>query len=345
MKRIIPFTLSFLIVLISINVRAQAPTAAPAAAGACATPTHVLKMATLAPEGTSLYKGLAEMKQNVKAKTNGCVDIQIFGGGQMGDEVDVVKKIRIGQLDGGALTGRGLSDVVPEVRILELPFLFKNEAQIDAVYSQLKKEFQDKFLAKNFILLGWAEAGLVQLFSSKAIASKKDMEGSKIWVWTGDEFAQTFFDVMKVVPVPLAIADVLTSLQTGLIQVCYGPPLAAIAFQWHTKAKYMTQIDMVNATGGLMLSKAAFDKLNAEQKAAVQQVATEQAAKLVAQSRTDNKSSLAVLQASGVQVITPTAEALAELKAMGQEIQTKLVGKFFPQDLLDRVNAILATVH
>ncbi len=336
--------LSFIsMIAFSASAMAQAPAPAPAA-GACPTPTTVLKMATLAPEGTSLYKGLMSLKQNIKAGTNGCVDVQIFGGGQMGDEVDVVKKVRIGQLDGGALTGRGLSDIVPEIRILEIPFLFKNSNQIDAVYSQMEKEFQDKFLAKNFVLLGWAEAGLVQLFSTKAIGSKKDLEGAKVWIWTGDSFAQTFFDVMKLVGVPLAIADVLTSLQTGLIDVCYGPPLAAIGFQWHTKAKYMTKIDMVNASGGLVISKASFDKMTPAQQAVVKQVAEAETKKIVSQSRTDNTTSLAVLQSAGVQVITPTPEAMAELKGMAQEIQSKLVGKFFPQELLDRVNKILATI-
>lgn len=330
--------------VVSINEKVMAQAAAPVA-GACTSPTVILKLATLAPEGTSLYKGLAGMKSDIKAKTNGCVDIHIFGGGQMGDEVDVVKKTRMGQLDGGALTGRGLSEIVPEVRVLEVPFLFNKPSQIDLVYNNpsLKKEFEDKFAAKNFLLLGWAEAGLVQLFSTKPIAAKKDLEGRKVWVWTGDEFANTFLIVLKLVAVPLAITDVQPSLQTGLIDTVYGPPLAAMAFQWPTVAKYMSKIDIVNATGGLVLSKAGFDKLTPPQQAIVKQSAEEATQKLVTQSRADNQSAILVMQSSGVQVINPSPESLAELKATSKEIQSKLVGIFFPQELLNRINALIAT--
>ncbi len=336
--------LFFFLTITAGRVMAQTATAAVAPAGACATPTTILKLATLAPEGTSLYKGLASMKTDIKTKTNGCVDIQMFGGGQMGDEVDVVKKTRMGQLDGGALTGRGLSEIVPEVRVLEVPFLFSKSSQIDLVYNNaaLKKEFQDKFAAKNFMLLGWAEAGLVQLFSTTPISSKKDLAGHKVWVWTGDEFANTFLTTLGLVGVSLAITDVQPSLQTHLIDTVYGPPLAAMAFQWPTVAKYMSKIDIVNATGGLVISKAGFDKLTPAQQAVVKQSADEATQKLVTQSRADNQSAISVMQSSGVQVITPSPENMAELKATSKEIQSKLVGVFFPQTLLDRINTIIA---
>lgn len=333
-----PLYLLFAFILVSVFF-ANDPVFAQAT---CTTPTQVFKMATLVPEGGTVYKGLVAMKEGIKAKTGGCVDMLIFAGGTMGDETDVIKKIRIGQLSGGAVTGRGLSEVEPEVRILELPFLFKNENQIDHVYGHLRKYFEDKLAAKGFVLLGWAEAGLVQIFSTKPIATKKDLEGSKMWIWTGDEFAQAFFDVMKIVPIPLAVADVLTSLQTGLIDACYGPPNAALGFQWQTKAKNMSLVNIVNATGGIIVSKASWDKLNPAQQTVVKQVVEEESKKLVAQTRIENKGALEALKTTGVNVIQPTPESMNELLAMSKEVQTKLVGKFYPQALLDQVNQLLA---
>jgi len=306
----------------------------------CATPTTTIKLATLAPEGTSLYKGLLGVKEGIKAKTEGCVDVQIYAGGSAGDEKDVVRKMRIGQLHGAALTGVGLGMIEPEIRVLELPFLFKNQGQIDATYAQLKPYFEGKFNEKGFNLLGWAEVGYVQIFSrDKPIKTRADLAGMKMWMWEGDPLAQAMYEALKVVPVPLAVTDVLTSLQTGLIDGCYAPPLGALAFQWHTKSKYVTKVDLVNGTGGLILAKAAWDSLGSYQ-AAVKEVIGTESQKLTAQSRTDNAQSMQVLASAGLQVVELDPAAKTELQSISTEVQQKLVGKLYPQSLLDKVLAL-----
>lgn len=312
------------------------------AAAPCTAPTKSLKMATLAPQGTSLYKGLESTANRIKAETQGCVEVKIYAGGTAGDEKDVVRKMRIGQLHGAALTGVGLGMIEPEIRVLELPFLFKDQSQIDNAYAQLKSYFVERFKQKQFELLGWAEVGFVQIFCrDKPINNLKDLEGRKMWMWEGDPVAKAMYDTLKVVPVPLAITDVLTSLQTGLIDCAYGPPLAAIAFQWHTKTKYMTKADLVNGTGGLILSQQAWNSLSAEEKTTIQKVIGEEAQKLTQQSRIDNQQSEAVLSSSGIQIITPDAQSLNEIRAKGQEVHGKLVGQLFPQTLLDKVKGII----
>jgi len=308
----------------------------------CATPTKTLKMATLAPEGTSLYKGLMAVKSGIKAKTEGCVDVKIYAGGTAGDEKDVVRKIRIGQLQGAALTGVGLGLILPEIRVLELPYLFKDTATIDRTYKELRPYFVKKFKEKKFELLGWAEVGFVQIFCrNEPIKSRKDLEGKKMWMWEGDPLAKAMYESLKVVPVPLAITDVLTSLQTGLIDCAYAPALAAIAFQWHTKSKYVTKVDLVNGTGGLILSTVAWNKLSASEQKTVKDVISVESKNLTKQARIDNAKSMDVLKTTGVQIVTLTPESLAELKGIGKEVQTKLVGKLYSQALLDKVNAIV----
>ncbi len=308
-----------------------------AQAAPCTAPTNTIKLATLAPEGTGLYKGLLAVKEQLKAKTQGCVDVQIYAGGTAGDEKDVVRKMRIGQLHGAALTGVGLGMIEPEIRVLELPFLFSSQAKIDSTYAQMKSYFEQKFDSKGFKLLGWAEVGFVQIFTrDKPIKTKADLTGIKMWMWEGDPLAQAMYESLNVVPVPLAVTDVLTSLQTGLIDGCYAPPLAAIAFQWHTKAKYVTKVDLVNGTGGLILSKAGWDALGSYQ-SAVKEVIASEAQKLTTQSRSDNSQSMQVLQSTGLQIVELTPESKAELQAISVEVQNKLVGKLYPQTLLDKV--------
>lgn len=339
MKRSIQTIVLVAVFAIAGFAQAQAPAAgAPAAAPAGA--AKIIKIATLAPEGTTLAKGLASMKAAVNAKTGGKVDFQIYYGGTAGDEKDVVRKMRIGQMAGGALTGVGLGMIEPEVRVLEVPFIFKSYAQADAVYSQMRGYFEEKFLSKGFVLLGWAEVGFVKIFSNKAITKKADLAGLKMWMWEGDPLAQAMYESLKVVPVPLAITDVLTSLQTGLIDGCYAPELGAIAFQWHTKVKFMTDVNLVDGTGGLVVAKGEWDKLSPEEQKAVKEVVAAESTKLIAQTRTDNAQSAAVMQGAGIQIVKLTPEAQTELEGISKEVAAKLVGKLFPQALLDKVTAL-----
>lgn len=312
---------------------AQAPAAAPAA-------SKIIKIATLAPEGTTLFKGLLAMKNDVLAKTGGKVDFQIYAGGVAGDEKDVVRKMRIGQLQGGAMTGVGLGMIEPEIRVFETPFLFQNYQQADIVYTQMRGYFENKFKEKGFQLLGWTEVGFVKLFSNKPITKKADLAGMKMWMWEGDPLAQAMYESLKVVPVPLAITDVLTSLQTGLIDGCYAPELAAIAFQWHTKVKYMTDLNLIDGTGGIIVASAEWAKLSPQEQQIVKGVISDQAQKLTVQTRLDNAQSKQVLQAAGIQIVQLTPEALTELQGISQEVTGKLVGKLYPQTLLDRITQL-----
>lgn len=333
--------ISFLLVsFIATSTFAQAP--APVAPAPAAGPAKIIKMATLAPDGTTLAKGLIAMKNEVVAKTGGKVDFQLYFGGTAGDEKDVVRKMRIGQLTGGALTGVGLGMIEPEIRVLELPFLFKSYGQADQVYANLRTYFNDKFLQKGFVLLGWAEVGFVKIFSNKPITKKADLAGLKMWMWEGDPLAQAMYEALKVVPVPLAITDVLTSLQTGLIDGCYAPELAAIAFQWHTKVKNMTDVNLVDGTGGIVVAKAEWGKLSTDEQKVVKEVIDLQAKQLISKTRADNQQSLSVLQSVGIQVVQLTPEALTELQGISKEVQAKLVGTLYPQTLLDKVNQLIA---
>lgn len=327
----------FLCALIPNPILAQAPVSKTATlAGG-----KILKIATLAPEGTTMAKSIHTMCNEIKTKTNGTVSCQVYFGGSAGDEKDVVRKMRIGQLQGAALTGVGLGMIEPEIRVLELPFLFKSYNQADYIYKNMESYFTDKFRQKGFELLAWAEVGFVNPFSNKPITKKSDMNGMKMWMWEGDPLSQAFFEAIHVVPVPLSLPDVLTSLQTGLIDGCYATPLAAIAFQWHTKAKYVTRVNLVNATGGLILAKEAWAKLLVNEQKIVRDVLGTQAKQLIANTRQENNQSLEVLKTAGLQIVDVTPEGLAELEEASLTVQKNLVGKLYSQALLDKVKQLI----
>lgn len=296
-----------------------------------------LKIATLAPEGTTLYKGLQSAANEIKTKTGGRVTLKIFAGGVQGDEKDVVRKMRYGQLDGAALTGVGLGLIDTQIRVLELPFLFSSEASVDNVYSQMRPYFKDEFRKKGFELLGWAEVGFVKIFSNKPIRKKKDLNGMKMWMWEGDPLAEAMYKAMGVTPVPLAITDVLTSLQTNLIDAAYAPELGAIAFQWHTKTKYMTDVNLVNGTGAILLSSKGWGKVSAGDRKIVEQVVMDQTKQLVAQTRADNKASKQAVESAGIEIVKLDDNAMADLRKIGQDVREALVDKLYPRDLMNKV--------
>ncbi len=195
------------------------------AAGVPASPPAVpIKFATLAPEGSTWMQTLRAMDEELRKASGGRVHLTLYPGGVAGDEIDVLRKIRIGQLHGGAFSGVGLGAVLPAVRVLELPLLFQNPGEVDYVTATMEEKFARAFEEQGFVLLAFAEAGFVHLFSKKAIRHREDLNRVKIWTWQGDPLALAMFRAYQVAPVPLALPEVLPSLQTGLIDAFYAPP-------------------------------------------------------------------------------------------------------------------------
>src|SRR5215471_18731598 len=231
----------------------------------------MIKFATLAPEGTPWMNIMEEMSQEVQEKSGGKVAFRFYAGGVAGDERDVLRKIRINQLHGGAFSGFGLGEVLPEIRVLELPLLFRNGEEADHVATALFEHFATAFAQKNFVLLALNDAGAVYVFSKDPIRTKADMAHSKIWSWQGDPLPQAIFKAYGIVPVSLPLPNVLPSLQSGLIDACYGTPLTVLALQWFTKVKYRTSLAITNVIGALLLSEALWQQLSADQQTLVRE--------------------------------------------------------------------------
>ncbi|MGH7831163.1 MAG: TRAP transporter substrate-binding protein DctP [Candidatus Binatia bacterium] len=303
---------------------------------------YEIKLSVLAPEGSTWVKVMEEMNKELQTQSGGKLALKIYAGGVSGDEKDVLRKMRIGQVHAAAFTGVGLGQIVPSVRVLELPMLFRNYQEVDYVKNKLKPDFEKQFSDRGFILLGWAEAGFVNIFSNKPIAKKADMQGVKMWAWEGDPLVKTMYDTLGIVPIPLALPDVLTSLQTNLIDGVYGPPLGIIALQWFTKVKFMTDLQLANSTGALVISKSQFNKLPPDMQTLLKATAGKYADKLVSQIRAENTQSVATLKKNGIQVVPVDAESQKELVTVSAAVYPKLAGTLYPQALLDRVKALLA---
>ena len=302
---------------------------------------NVIKFATLAPEGSAWMRIMHEWDQEVQKRSGGKLKFKIYAGGVAGDESDVVRKIRLGQLHAGGFTGVGIGEIAPEVRLLDTPFLFRSEAEIDHVYKTFDRDWRDAFSKNGYVFLGWAEVGFVYAFTSKPIYDLPDLKGVKMWMWEGDPIAEAMFKVLDISPIPLSIADVMTSLQTGLIDGVYSSPLGILALQWYTRTNYMFDLPLANASGAVVISKRFFDRLPKDQQDLLISTGKTYMERLTQESRKENLAALGTLKKNGVRLTSPIPDKIHLYVEAGEKARRMLAGKLYSADLLGRVEKSL----
>lgn len=304
---------------------------------------YVLKFATLAPTGTTIMSLLEEWAQAVETRSKGRLSFKFYPGGIQGDETDVLRKMRFGTLHGGAFSGYGIGHIYSPARVLELPFLFNNHAEIDYVRDHFMADFEQGYRENGYELLGWMEIGFVYFFSRDPITTFDDLKKKRIWLWQGDPLGQAFFDASGITPVPLSIIDVFTSLSTGLIDTVYTTPLAAIALQWFTKTSYVTNLPMANAIGSLVVTRKFYQKLPQDLQKLLLSTGRETGRRLIVAARIDNAKSIEVLRSRGLQFVLDPAEVdAAELSSLRDEAAAKLMSSgYIPGDILNRAVHLL----
>jgi TRAP-type C4-dicarboxylate transport system substrate-binding protein len=304
---------------------------------------YVLKFATLAPHGSTWLNIITDWANQVEKESQGRLKFKLYGGGVSGDEPDVLRKIRFGQLHGGALTGHGIGHIYSPARVLEIPFLFRNYAEVDHVRAQLMPEIRAGFHQNGFELLGWMEVGFVQLFSRVPIYSIADMKKRRIWMWQGDPLQTAFFTASGLSPVPLPITEVFTSLSTGLIDTTIAPPLGAIALQWFTKTPYMTNnIPITDGIGGLIVARKFFDGLPKDLQQLLRRTGDAAGARLLVETRRDNEKSLEVLKQHGVTFTTEWKDKDSDLYDLRDRAAAVLAKDgYIPADIFDRARESL----
>ena len=202
-------------------------------------------------------------RRRSRTKTASRVTMKYFEGGQQGDERDFVRKIKLGQLDGAAVTAIGLAMIDESIRVLELPMMFDSAEEMDYVADKMWPYFQKKFEKKGFKLNDRGEVGWIYFLSKNKVESLADLKGQKLWMWGDDQLVGAMFKKLGVNGVPLGVPEVDAGLTSGKINACYGSPVAAVALQWYSKVKYMTSMPMSFAIGATVISLDALKKISA----------------------------------------------------------------------------------
>jgi TRAP-type transport system periplasmic protein len=301
-----------------------------------------IKFATVAPRNSTWMNQMEAMNEELQEASGGDLRFKFYPGGVQGDEKDVIRKMRIGQLHAGGFTGVGLGLIQPDARVLDLPYLFRDSDEADLILEEMFDDFAGRFEKKGYILLGWAEVGFVHFFTKKPVRSLDDLKSQKMWIWEGDPLAKAYFDALNLHPVPLALPDVLTSFQTGLINAAYASPYGASVLQWQSRVSFISERPMANASGAVLMTKAAFKKLSPEHQTILRDVSRRHLRALTQVSRVDNQAALQAFVKAGIEIVPPASqEEAAHFESLGVDVQDQLAGSLFDAQLLQRVRDLL----
>jgi len=296
---------------------------------------HTLKIATLAPDGSSWHKAFKQVARKINELSGGRIAIKIYAGGVMGDEAAMVRKMRTGQLDGAAVTNVGLGEINQQLLMLQLPLLFRTYDELDRVRNAMSDKFEGMLSSGGFRLSGWGDVGFTYLFSNSPIKRPADAKSTKMWVWDTDPVSKEVMKQAGVNAIPLSVPDVLPSLQTGVVDAFPNSPYGAIALQWYTKAAYITNLKLAVTIGGSVMTDKAWGTLSDADQALIHDVARSTHGKLLTRIRKDNTKAIDALEDKGIQVIEP--EDFGTWKKLADSVRTKLTGSLFDKALIEEM--------
>ncbi|MCF6202460.1 MAG: TRAP transporter substrate-binding protein DctP [Methylococcaceae bacterium] len=284
-----------------------------------------LKIATLSPDGSFWMQKLREGGDEIAKKTEGRVKFKFYPGGVMGKDKDVLRKIRLHQLHGAAITGNTLSHIYPDIRLYTLLLKFHGLDEVDYVRQKMDKELMAGLEQNGFVSLGLAEIGMAYIMSLEPVQELGQMRSRKAWVPENNKLALVALEAFSISPIPLPIRDVLMGLQTNMIDIVAGSPVAALALQWHTKVKYVTDLPLSYIFGVLALDQKAFNKIPKQDQAIVRSVMGRIIKEVDQQNRQDNIKAKDAMIKLGIQFLKPTKQAADELRKISIIANEKLV--------------------
>ena len=301
-----------------------------------AAPRYLFKIATLAPAGSVWIEQFDNFAKEVADKTGGDVVFRMYPGGVMGDDQSMYRKMRVGQLHGGGFTMTGISTVVPDFRVLSIPFLFDSYAEVDYVKEGLTSTFKQRFHEKGLEYIAMTEVGFIYAMSTLPISTLDTLKNSKNWSPSGDPVSAAYLSTLGVSPIQLSIPDVLTSLQSGLVETVYNSFYGSIVLQWFTKARYIADIPYGYAYGVFALDGKSFAKLPEPHRQAIEEAAHKHFPVLLKKTRESNSDSRQVLEKRGCEFLQIDKETSRILRDKSEQTVKLLIPDALAKDIYDQ---------
>lgn len=298
-------------------------------------PVQVVKLATLVPEGSVWDKSMREMGAEWSTSTQSRVLLRVYPGGVAGDEPDLVRKMRIGQLQAAAVTTAGLANIDPAFNVFNIPMFFTSYPELYATLAKLEPVLRQRLDAKGFVLLAWGHGGWVYFFTKAPVSTVEGLRKTKMWVWAGDDKMVTLWKQLGFQPVPLAATDIMSSLQTGMIDSYPTTPLLGLTLQWYRQTPNMVGVGMAPLVGGLVMTKTAWAKIAPLDQQKILVACTKMQKRLEVEVPRQDTTAVAEMRKRGLTVNAVAAPAAAQFRATAEEFAAGMKGIRVPAEILD----------
>ena len=298
----------------------------------------VIKLATVAPKDSTWHDYLNEIDEGWREASDGKVRLKIYAG-TLGDEDDIMRRIRIGQLDAATVTTAGLSTMDAAAKALHIPLAFSSYEELDFVQERMAKPVQEALQKKGIVVLSWGDAGWVHFFTKQPVQTPEDLRKLKLFVWAAGETteAEEIWKKLGFNPVPLSSVDILPALQTGLITAYQAPPLAALANQWFAFTGFMTDMKWVPLTGATVISTRAWSKIPAELRPKLAEIVEQAGHRLRDNVRRLEQDAIDAMVKRGLKIVPVPADVLAEWRRLAESVYPDIRGNIVPAVYFDEV--------
>ena len=300
-----------------------------------------VKMATLSPDGSPWDKILEDMGKEWQEGTDSRVGLQIYPGGVAGDEPDILRKMKIGQYHAAALSVAGLVDIDKDFTVFQIPLFYRDFDEMKAVLDGLTPTLEQKLDDKGFVLLGWGYVGWVYFFTTKPARTVDEMKQLKIFTWAGDDVTVQWWRRNGFKPVPLAATDIVTGLQTGMIEAISVPPLYAMQVQFFKQANYLSNQGLAPMMGAMVMSKRAFNRLSDADKKVVLTAGKKAETRVLRDIPKLDETAIKLMQSQGLNVVeVEGTEAGKKWISAAEEFAADMRGDIVPIGIFDQAKKL-----
>ncbi|MDH3977392.1 MAG: TRAP transporter substrate-binding protein DctP [Gammaproteobacteria bacterium] len=304
------------------------------------------KIATIAPENSQWMIELKAASEIITERTEGRVKLKFYGGGVMGNDKKVLRKIRIGQLQGGAFTASGLAERYPDIVLYGLPMAFQSQEEVDYVRERMDPVLLAGLEEAGFISFGFAGGGFAKLMGSEPVTDLKELRGRKVWVPEGDPISYQAMEAMNLSPVVLPLTDVLTGLQTGLLEYVATPPVGAVILQWYTKVDYVMTLPFAYSMGTLVIDKRAFSRISESDQTVVREMLTDIYSRFEQRARIDDRGAEEALRDSGLEFVDADPALVPEWRAIAAASNRRMAEEgLLSVELMDTMLGYIEELH
>ena len=327
-----PHTKRSTVVMALVAAALLAPATRPAPAAAEA---EVIKLATLVPEGSVWDKAMREMGASWAAATQNRVTLRVYAGGVAGDEPDLVRKMRIGQLQAAAVTTAGLANIDPAFNVFNIPMFFISYPELYATLAKLEPVLRQRLDEKGFVLLSWGHGGWVYFFTKNPVSTVDGLRKTKMFVWSGDDRMVSLWKSEGFNPVALSATDIMTGLQTGMIDSYPTTPLLGLTLQWYRQTPNMVGMGMAPLVGGLVMTKTAWAKVAPADQQKIMSACNKLQKRLEVEVPRQDTTAVAEMQKRGLKVNAVVGADAAQFRTTADQFAAGMKGVRVPPDILE----------